>query len=141
VLKPKRELALAVWYLPERNPFFHIVSGVIEGFAGSAPREPDAPDPFRFAQPGKLRDVLTDAGAAAPSERLLQFEIEAPVSIEDFWTLRCEMSETFREKIARFSKDQLAEAKRQGMEALRDFSTDRGINFPAEVLIVSGTKS
>ena len=77
----------------------------------------------------------------APSERLLQFTIQAPVSVEDFWTLRCEMSEKLREKIAMLSSDQLAEVKRQSLEALRGYSTDRGMSFPAEVLIVSGTKS
>jgi hypothetical protein len=31
--------------------------------------------------------------------------------------------------------------KRQGLESLREYSTDRGMGFPAEVLIVSGTKA
>ena len=76
----------------------------------------------------------------APAERLLQFTIQAPVSLEDFWTLRCEMSEKLREAIATLSADELAEVKRQSLEALRDYSTDGGMRFPAEVLIVSGTK-
>ena len=41
----------------------------------------------------------------APSERLLQFNIQAPISVEDFWTLRCEMSEKLRGKIAKLSKE------------------------------------
>ena len=70
------------------------------------PPEPDALDAFRFAAPGKLRDVLREAGAVAPSERLLQFTIHAPVSVEDFWTLRCETSETLRKKLAMLSSGQ-----------------------------------
>ena len=35
----------------------------------------------------------------------------------------------------------LAEVKRQSLEALREYSTDRGMSFPAHVLIVSATKS
>jgi hypothetical protein len=91
--------------------------------------------------PGKLRDVLAEAGAMAPSERLLQFTVQAPISVEDFWTLRCEMSERLREKVAMLSKEQLTEVKRQALEALCGYSTDRGMSFPAEVLIVSGTKN
>ena len=68
-------------------------------------------------------------------------QYEAPISVEDFWTLRCEISEKLREKIATLSSEQLAEVKRQSIEALREYSTDRGMSFPAEVLIVSGTKS
>ncbi len=53
----------------------------------------------------------------APSERLLQFTIQAPISVEDFWTLRYEMSEKLREKIAMVSREQLAEVKRQSLSS------------------------
>ena len=140
VLKPGRKLALAVWHFPERNPFFHTMQGVIERYVDSPPPAPDAPDAFRFASPGKLQNLLGEAGAMAPSERVLQFTIQAPVLVEDFWTLRCEMSEKFREKAAMLSSGQLSEMKRESLEALRGYSTDSGMSFPAEVLIVSGTK-
>ena len=141
VLKPGRKLALAVWDFVDSNPFFYAISRVIEQYVDSPPPEPDAPDAFRFASPGKLRDVLAEAGAMAPSERLLQFAIEAPISVEDFWTVRCEMSEKFREKVALLPTKQMAEFKRQSLEALRPYSTDGGMSFPAQVLIVSGTKA
>jgi ubiquinone/menaquinone biosynthesis C-methylase UbiE len=141
VLKPGRKLALAVWHSADTNPFFYTLSRIIERYVDSPPPAPDAPDAFRFASPGKLRDVLGEAGAMAPSERLLQFKIQAPVSVEDFWTIRCEMSEKLREKFARLSTEQLAEVKRQSLEALREYSTDLGMSFPAQVLIVSGTKA
>jgi ubiquinone/menaquinone biosynthesis C-methylase UbiE len=140
VLKPGRKLALAVWYFADRNPFHYVLSRVMERFVDSPPPAPDAPDPFRFATPGKLRDVLVKAGAAATSERLLQFKIEVPLSIEDFWTLRSEMSEKLREKLATLSREQASEVKRQMLEALHEHTTARGISFPGEVLIVSGTK-
>jgi len=141
VLKPGRKLALAVWHFAERNPFFYTLSRVIERYVDSPPPAPDAPDPFRFASPDKLRDVLAAAGAMAPSERLLQFTVQAPLSVEDFWILRCEMSEKLREKVAMLSREQLPEVKREALDALRGYSTDRGMSFPAEVLIVSGTKN
>jgi ubiquinone/menaquinone biosynthesis C-methylase UbiE len=140
VLKPRRKLALVVWHLAERNPFHYTLSRVMERFVGSAPPAPDAPDAFRFAVPGKLREVLAEAGVANPSERLLQFTVQAPISAEDFWNLRCEMSEKLREKAAMLSSEHLGQAKREALEALRPYFTDRGMNFPAEVLIVSGAK-
>lgn len=141
VLKPGRKLALAVWHFVENNPYFYTLQRVIEQYVDSPPPEPDALDAFRFAAPGKLRDVLNAAGAVAPSERLLQFTIHAPLSVEDFWTLRCETSETLRKMLATLSSGQLTEVKRQSLENLREYSTDRGISLPAEVLIVSATKS
>ena len=141
VLKPGRELSVAAWHVADRNPFFYTLSRVMERFVDSPPVAPDAPDAFRFASPGKLRDVLTEAGAVAPSERLLRFTIQAPISVEDLWTMRSEMSEKLREKLAKLPREQASEVKRQSLEILRGYSTERGMSFPAEVLIVSGTKS
>lgn len=140
VLKPGRKLALAVWHFAERNPFHYSVSRVIDRYVDSPPPAPDALDAFRFASPGKLRTVLNEAGATASSERLLQFTIQAPISVEDFWALRLEMSDKLREKIAMLSKGQMTEVKRQALESFREYSTDRGLSFPAEVLVVSGAK-
>jgi hypothetical protein len=50
------------------------------------------------------------------------------------------MSDKLREKIAALSKDQVTELKRQALDSLREYSTGREMSFPAEVLIVSGTK-
>ena len=141
VLKPGRKLALAVWHFAERNPFHYVLWRVIERYVDSPEPAPDAPDAFRFALPGKLRDVLVEAGAMTPCERVLQFTLQAPISVEDFWILRCGMSEKLRAKVAVFSREQLTEVKRQVLEALRAYSTNRGMSFPAEVLIVSGTKN
>ena len=141
VLKPGRKLALAVWHFAERNPFHYALSRVIDRYVDSPPLAPDALDAFRFARPGKLKDILGEAGVIEPRERLLQFIIQAPLSVEEFWTLRCEMSEKLRETVAMLSRDRVIEVKRQALEALRGYSTDRGMSFPAEVLIVSGTKN
>lgn len=140
VLKPGGRIALAVWHFAERNPFHYIVSQIVERYVDSPPPAPDSPDAFRFASPGKLLAIFSRAGVAAPSERVLRFSIRASISVEDFWTLRSEMSEKLRTKLAILSKQQFAALKREVIEALRAYSADRGIGIPAEVLIVSGGK-
>lgn len=140
VLKPGRRLALAVWGFAERNPFHHALSRVMDRYAEPASPGPDAADAFRFASPGKLVKVLSEAGATAPTERLLEFRIQAPLSVEEFWALRGEMSEKLREKIAALSEKQMKEVEREMLAALREHSTEKGMNFAAEVLIVSGAK-
>jgi ubiquinone/menaquinone biosynthesis C-methylase UbiE len=138
VLKPGRKLALAVWHFAERNPFHYALSRVIDRYVDSPPLTPDALDAFRFAPPGKLKDVLAEAGALNPSERLLQFRIEALISVDDFWTLRQEMSDKLREKMVMLSEKQASEVKSEMLEALSEYSIDHGMSFPGEVLIVSG---
>jgi len=140
VLKPGRKLALAVWHFAERNPFHYSLSRVIDRYVDSPAPAPDALDAFRFATPGKLRKILDEAGAIALSEHLLQFTLQAPISVQDFWALRLEMSDTLREKITALSKDQMTEVNREALESLHEYSIDAGMSFPAEVLIVSGAK-
>jgi SAM-dependent methyltransferase len=140
VLKPGGRIAMAVWHFAERNPFHYSVSQVVGRYIDSPPPAPDSPDAFRFADPGKLLTVLSNAGATATSERLLRFTIRASISVEDFWTLRSEMSEKLRAKLATLSKEQMAELKREVLEALGAYSANRSMSFPAEVLIVSGDK-
>jgi len=140
VLRPGGNLALAVWGPEERNPFFETLSRIVDRYVDSPPPAPGDSDPFRFAEPGKLRNTVAEAGAVAPSERLLQFTIQAPISAEEFWTLRCEMSEKLREKVAMLSTQRLREAKREALEALRAYETEGGMSFPAQVLVVCGTK-
>ena len=138
VLKPGQKLVLAVWHFAERNPFHCSLSRVVDRYVDSPPPEPDALDTFRFAAPGKLREILNEAAVTAPTERLLQFTIDVPMSVEDYWALRLEMSAKLREKISMLPQEQMTELTRQALESIREYSTDRGIRFPAEVLIVSG---
>ena len=140
VLKPGGRISMAVWHFAERNPFHYVVAQVVERYVESPPPAPDSPDAFRFAEPGELQAVLSKAGVAPASERLLQFSIQASISVEEFWTLRNEMSEKLRTKLAVLSKQQIAELNREVIEALRAYSSEGGIVFPAEVLIVSGGK-
>ena len=140
VLKPGHKLVLAVWHFAARNPFHCSLSRVVDRYVDSPPPERDALDTFRFAAPGKLREILNQAAVTAPTERLLQFTIDAPMSVEDYWALRLEMSAKLREKISMLPQEQMIELTRQALESIREYSTDRGIRFPAEVLIVSGAK-
>jgi ubiquinone/menaquinone biosynthesis C-methylase UbiE len=141
VLKPGGKIALAVWYFAERNPFHYILSRIVERYVASPPPMEDAPDAFRYARPGKLRAIVSEAGAAEVSERVFQFTIQASVSLEEFWTLRTEMSESLRNKLAKLSSDQMAGVKRETLEALRPYSKAGALSMPAEVLIVSGSKA
>ena len=140
VLKPGRQLAVAVWHFAEKNPFHTALARVMDQFVPSPPVEPDAPDAFRFASRGKLLAVFREAGVAKPTERLLQCKIEAGVPLEEFLTLRLEMSEKLRDKISKLSKEQVGEVRRLALASLGEYLTPRGLSFPAEVLIVSGMK-
>ena len=140
VLKGGR-VVFAVWGPKEANPFFSSITDVIDQFLEVPSQDSDAPDAFRFAVPGKLAGILKQADAKNVIERQLNFQIEAPISFEQFWQLRTEMSETLREKMARLTPAQLPTVKQAVADAARRYFVSGTMSLPAEAFIVSGGKS
>ena len=134
-------VSFAVWGPKEANPFFSTVTDVMDRFVESARQDPDAPDAFRFAVPGKLAGILENDGAKNVIERQLNFQIEAAISFEQFWQLRTEMSGTLREKMAGIAAAQLPAIKQDVADAARRYFESGTMSFPAQALIVSGRKS
>jgi SAM-dependent methyltransferase len=139
-LKPGGRLSFAVWAASEFNPFFSILPPILQRYVPMAPVPPDAPGAFRFAEPGKLARLLEAAGASQVQERTVDFKIEADVRLDDFWTLRSELSDTLRARAKQLSPAQLASVKRDvQVEGRRYFAGDR-MSFPARCLIVRAVK-
>jgi ubiquinone/menaquinone biosynthesis C-methylase UbiE len=134
-------VSFAVWGPQAANPFFSIITEVIDRFVEVPPEAPDAPDPFRFAVPGKLAGILVDADANNVIERQLNFQIEERFSFEQFWQLRTEMSESLRKKMAALAPAQLPAIKKAVADAAQRYFVSGKMSFPAEALIVSGRKS
>jgi len=133
-------VSFVVWGPKEGNPFFSAVTDVMDRFVQVPPEDPDAPETFRFAAPGKLVGILEKADAKSVIERELNFEIEAPISFERFWELRTEMSGTLREKMAKLAPDQLPTVKQAVADGAQKYFVNGTMNFPAQALIVSGRK-
>jgi hypothetical protein len=140
VLKPKGRLSLAVWAGPQVNPFFTILPQALSRYVSMPPPDPDAPGAFRFAEEGKLAKLVAQAGAGNVQERVLTFQIEAPVALEDFTTLRCELSDALREKAKQLTTAQLADVDREVREVGRSFFPNNRMSFPARSLLVTGQK-
>ena len=141
VIREDGYVSFVVWGPKEANPFFSAVTDVIDQFVEVPPQDPDAPETFRFAAPGKLVGVLENAGAKNVIERRLNFQIEAPISFEQFWELRTEMSGTLRDKMARLTPTQRPTVKRTVADAVQRYFVRGTMGFAAEALIVSGRKS
>ena len=140
VLKSKGRLSLAVWGPSKANPFFHVVSDIVSRYVESQPEDPDAPGAFRFAERGKLARALAEAGASDVAERILDFNIEAPLTPKQFWQVRSELSDTLRGKLATLSSAQLDCLAEEVEEAGRAFFAEGQMRFPAQMLIVTGLR-
>jgi SAM-dependent methyltransferase len=140
VTKPGGALCLIVWGRNEANPFTSIVTKVMSRYVPMPPAEPDAPGAFRFSEPGKLERLLTAAGATNVRERELNFRIEAPLSIDQFWQLRASTSGTLREKLATLSAEDVQRAAADVKAAVREYFPNDRMSFPAQMFVISGRK-
>ncbi len=62
VLRAGGRAAVAVWDLPERNPWATVPGAAMVALGYSQPPDPDAPGPFALSAEGRLADVLEGAG-------------------------------------------------------------------------------
>src|SRR5262249_51410126 len=130
VLKPGRKMALAVWHFFDNNPFHHAMARIVGRYAPEPALPPDAPDAFRFAPPGRLKEIMIEAEVHEVTERLLRFPIKVSLSVEEFWNLRLDMAKKLRERLASLAPDTLGDLKRQALDAFRTYSTGAGFSFP-----------
>lgn len=140
VLKPEGVVTFLVWTSKEFNPFFSVVTEILDRFVQAEPEAEDAPAAFRFAAPGKLAKLLQKAGATAVTERTFEFSIEAPITVEQFWEMRTEMSDTFRNKLARLVPDQVAAIKYTVQKKMAGYFKSGAMVIPGQVLLVTGRK-
>lgn len=141
VIKFGGTISFAVWHRSDLNPITDVVGKVISRYVEKEPPLPDAPDAFRFAEPGSLARVLKDAGANRVRERELEFHVEAPISVEEFWELRSETSGTLRKKLAELPTEKRVRVAQEVQEAARPFFPNGQMRFPARAIIVTGETS
>lgn len=140
VLKPGGRVAYCVWGPYAANPYHHVLTDVLNRYVPGPPGAPDAPGAFRFAAPGKLKAILIEAGAQDVRECSYPFRIEAPLTFDQFFEIRTEMSDSLRDKLRRMPGDELLRFKEDVRKnAARYFSAD-GCELPAEVVLVSGQR-
>jgi len=140
VVKPNGVASFLVWTGKEFNPFFSVVTEILDRFVQAEQEEEDAPTAFRFAARGKLAKLLQQAGATSVKERLFDFSIEAPITVEQFWELRTEMSDTFRNKLARLVPDQVAAIRYTVQKKMASYFKTGAMAIPGQVLLVTGRK-
>ena len=134
-------LAFAVWHKSELNPLCSVATEVMSRYVEPTPFDPDAPGAFRFAEPGKLSRVLATAGATDIKERVIKFDIAAPISPAQFWEIRSQTSDALRQKLSKLSDAQRTQIANEVEAAVTEFFPRNEMKFPARMIVVSGHKA
>jgi ubiquinone/menaquinone biosynthesis C-methylase UbiE len=140
VAKAESKLSLVVWGDNKSNPFSYVITNVVGRYVQTTPSVVAAHDAFCFSERGKLATILEEAGARNIRERVLKFDIAAPISPAEFWEMRSATSGTLREKIATLAINKREALANEIEDAVLPFFPDNKMKFPAEMLIVTGNK-
>jgi ubiquinone/menaquinone biosynthesis C-methylase UbiE len=140
VLKPGGSLVLAVWATPDKNPFITLMSmSVIEKL--NLPRPlPDAPGIFRFAKPGLLKEIVTDAAFKEVSELTVSGEIVYD-SPEHYWELTSDVAGPVMEPLKSATAEVVEDIKKAVLDKVASQARNGKVPVRWEAIIVKGRKA
>ena len=137
VLKPGGRAVLAVWGVPERNPFFSEVTAAVREVVPETPApDPDDPHGFRYAPAGKLATLMRSTGWVDVEERTLSFVMRGPLALSEFWDFMLSMSADMENLVGGLPEERRA-VLRSGLESrVAPFFRGDASWFPAEARLV-----
>jgi SAM-dependent methyltransferase len=134
VLAAGGRLAMAVWDLSERNPWVTIPSGAMVALGHIEPPDPDGPGMFALAAPGRLADLLGDAGFVEVTVEPVRLE-RSYRSVEVWLAETRDLSPVFGDAWAAISDEQRAAAVAAIEEGAAPFTAaDGSITLPGSSL-------
>jgi SAM-dependent methyltransferase len=135
VLAPGGRAALAVWDVPDRNPWTTIPSGVMVALGHTPPPDPQAPGMFTLAGEGRLSELLADAGFTDVSVFPVTLERRYP-RVDRFVADTFELSPTAGPAYQRLSLEEQAEVTaRIAVEAQPFTAADGSLSLPGSSLV------
>jgi len=137
VTRNSGRITIAVWNDLKKNLMHSVPTDALRPFIPPEPTPPDALGAFRFSEPGKLTALFRGAGAKAIEESTVDFEITAIASIDEFWDIRSQMSESMRNKLAQLSPDQRGNAATAVKQAVQNYYANGAMRFPASIRVIT----
>jgi ubiquinone/menaquinone biosynthesis C-methylase UbiE len=139
VLAPGGRIALAVWDLPQDNPWATIFTrALIDEGLGSAP-DPNAPGMFALAEPGKLQRMLEDGGFVAVLVESVEVH-RLYESFDEYWGETLDLSRMVAEALEPLSDDQRAAVNARVRSLAEGFRDGEGrLMLPGRSLAASAS--
>lgn len=95
VLRPGGKLVIAVWDVPEVNPWLTVFSAVARDLGLAPPPSADEPGPFSLSAPGAVGEMLQDAGFDTPTVEPMKLTFRTP-TLDALWETQRSMSPAMR---------------------------------------------
>jgi SAM-dependent methyltransferase len=139
VLKPGGRLCSSVWVKPEANPWTSIAMQAIATEADVPPPDPEGPNMFRCAAPGRVTALYEDAGLRDVDEWDVEVELVTQ-SPEEYWDMISEHVSLAVAALQRVDAAALQRIRAQAIENVRAFQKDGEVRVPGAARCIVGTK-
>jgi SAM-dependent methyltransferase len=125
VLRPGSRAAIAVWAEPDRNDWITVAgrAALAHGLIGRP--DPDAPGPFRLADPERLRGLLEGAGLYVTSVEDVQITWKAS-SLDEWWETTLDTSRMLTQVVAAATPAQIEAIRAESAERLARYVAPDG---------------
>jgi SAM-dependent methyltransferase len=138
VLRPDGRVALSVWGPRERNPWLDLVFATVGAHFGEPVPPPGIPGPFALDDPGRLADLLGQAGLASVTVDEVPVPLCDP-SFDEWFTRTTALAGPLAGRLAALPAPALASLRAALREAARPYETPAGLEFPGVVLLAGAT--
>ncbi len=140
-LKSGGRLAFVCWQTIDKNPWMEIPLKVaLQHVPAPPPADPNAPGPLAFANPDRVRNILSEAGFGdmdlEPLETLIPLEPDVLGTVQKL----VQLGPAFR-LLSGASEDVKAQVVNDLSDAISEFQTDSGVMMDSATWIVSATAS
>lgn len=137
VLTPGGRAAYLVWG-PRQQPLFDICVGLLFTYVEPPEIDPDAPTPFRFAEPGSLTAALTEAGFVDVDEEPVTLPSPFPGTPREYWDWFVDMAPPFTPLIASLSAEDKEAFIGEVLARLGEYYDGDTVDLPIEVIVGTG---
>ena len=139
VLRPGARACFLAWGSFDQ-PYWQSMMGIVHRQVGGPLLPPDGPNPFRFAEPGSLSEVLQAAGFRTVEEETVTLPWAWPGPPEEVWEQAKAVAVPFRPMLDRVPPDRWPQIDTEVCKEVARYSDGDKIAFGASVVLASGRK-
>jgi SAM-dependent methyltransferase len=122
------------------QPYWKSMMGVVHRHVAGPLLPPDGPNPFRFAEPGSLSEMLRLAGFRSVEERMVTLPWAWPGTPDEVWQQMKAVAVPFRPLLDRVPGERWPEIDAEVSHEVARYFDGEKIAFGAEVILASGRK-
>lgn len=139
VLRENSRACLLAWG-PFDQPYWRSTMAIVHGHVGGPLLQAGGADPFRFAQPGSLSDVIRSAGFRDVHEETKTVAWTWPGTPEEVWEQAQAVSVPFRAMLDRVPSVMWPKIHEEVLAAVAEYVRGESIEFGASIVLASGSK-